>query len=296
MPPMRRKSLLLTGLILFTVWTRAETPMEAARAMVDAEKKFYQTGQKQGTRAAFLGFLADDGIVFRPGPVNGKEAWEKRPETGFDLVWEPTLAVIARSSDFGYDTGPAKWRANKKEKEFSGYGHFISIWKKQKDGSWKVALDCGIENPKPAGRPDPLETGTNSSSRTAPDLETGRKNLRETEEKLYDEARNDATQSTLFVAADQIRTYRDSHFPAEGKEAGRSLLGDGRGQTSFEAMGGDMSGSADLAYAYGKYSNVRDKETEQGHYLHIWQTDPAGAWKLVLDWQQPLPREKPPTK
>jgi hypothetical protein len=61
-------------------------------------------------------------------------------------------------------------------------------------------------------------------------------------------------------------------------------------------MGGDMSGSADLAYAYGKYSSVRDKETEQGHYLHIWQTDPAGAWKLVLDWQQPLPREKPPTK
>lgn len=148
---MRRKSLLLTGLILFSVWARAETPMEAARAMVDAEKKFYQAGQKQGTRPAFLAFLADDGIVFRPGPVNGKEAWEKRPETGFDLVWEPTLAVIARSRDFGYDTGPAKWRANKKEKEFSGYGHFISIWKKQKDGSWKVALDCGIENLKPRG-------------------------------------------------------------------------------------------------------------------------------------------------
>jgi hypothetical protein len=53
-----------------------------------------------------------------------------------------------------------------------------------------------------------------------------------------------------------------------------------------------MSRSADLAYAYGKYSKVRDKRTGQGHYFQIWQTDPAGSWKLVLDWQQPLPEKK----
>jgi ketosteroid isomerase-like protein len=58
-------------------------------------------------------------------------------------------------------------------------------------------------------------------------------------------------------------------------------------------LGGDTSSSADLAYAYGKYSDIGEKAPEQGHYLHIWQTDRAGAWKLVLDWQQPLPNEKP---
>jgi ketosteroid isomerase-like protein len=51
-----------------------------------------------------------------------------------------------------------------------------------------------------------------------------------------------------------------------------------------------VSSSADLAYAYGKYSSVRANGTEQGHYLHIWQTDATGGWKLVLDWQQPLPK------
>jgi hypothetical protein len=88
--------------------------------------------------------------------VNGKEVWEKRSETGLDLIWEPTFAAIARSADFGYTTGPAKWKANKKEEKFLGYGQFISIWKKQKDGSWKVALDCGIENPEPTGKPETL--------------------------------------------------------------------------------------------------------------------------------------------
>src|SRR4051812_3029105 len=56
----------------------AETPAEAVRALVDAERNFSQAGQEKGTRAAFLEFLADDAIVFRPGPVNGKEVWSKR--------------------------------------------------------------------------------------------------------------------------------------------------------------------------------------------------------------------------
>lgn len=57
-------------------------------------------------------------------------------------------------------------------------------------------------------------------------------------------------------------------------------------------LGGEMSGSADLSYTYGKYSNVRRKGTEEGHYFQIWQTDDSGAWKLVLDWAQPVPEKK----
>lgn len=159
-------------------------PLEAARAMVDAERKFYQTGQEQGTRAAFLAFLADDGIVFRPGPLNGKEVWGKRPETGFDLVWEPTFAAMSRSADFGYDTGPAKWRANKKEEKFSGHGQFVSIWKKQTDGSWKVALDLGVENAEPTGKPETLRTIVPGEPKGPVNFETAEKGRLETQQNL----------------------------------------------------------------------------------------------------------------
>jgi ketosteroid isomerase-like protein len=290
---MRRSSLSLLYFLLTCIVARAETPAEAVRAMVDAEKKFYQTGQEQGTRAAFLAFLADDAIVFQPGPVNGKEAWSKRTENGLDLIWEPTFAAIARSGDFGYDTGPAKWRANKKDEKFLGHGQFVSIWKKQKDGSWKVALDCGIENPEPANKPGPLRTvAPDDRAKVAGDLETARKNLRAAQQKFADAAKADLCAAALAVAADEARVYRDSHFPSVGKDAARSLLNETGGKLSFELLGGDMSQSADLAYAYGKYSSVRDKGTEQGHYLQIWQADAAGAWKLVLDWQQALPVPK----
>src|SRR5438067_9621181 len=205
---MRERSFLfLAGLVLAIQTVGAETALDSVRAMVDAEKKFYQTGQEQGTRAAFLAFLADDGIIFRPGPVNGKESWSKRQETGLDLVWEPRFAVMARSADFGYDTGPSKWRTSKKQQKFSGHGHFVSIWKKQKDGAWKVALDCGIENSESDVKPSlRLVTLKNAAKGT---LES----LQQTQDAFVVTARLDFTKAFRQFGADEIRLYRDGSFP-----------------------------------------------------------------------------------
>ena len=271
---------------------RAETPAEAVQTMVEAEKKFYETGQQKGTRGAFLEFLAEDGIIFRPGPLNGRESWEKRPETGFDLVWEPTFAVIARSADFGYDSGPAKWRANKKEEKFTGHGHFISVWKKQKNGSWKVALDVGIENPEPSGKPETLRTIVPADLKAPADLNAAQINRLDAQQKFTQAAKTDSAMATLKFAGDDLRVYRDGYAPSVGKEAARILLDATAGRMTFEMLGADMSRSADLSYTYGRYTKVRPKGPEQGHYFQIWQTDNNGAWKLVLDWAQPMPAKK----
>ena len=252
--------------------------------MVDAEKKFYQTGQEQGTRAAFLAFLADDAIVFRPGPVNGKEVWSKRQETGLDLVWEPTFAVMARSGDFGFDTGPSKWRGKKSDPKFTGFGHFVSVWKKQKDGLWKVALDCGIEDTKSDVKP-PLKLVA-LKDRGQGTLES----LQQTQNAFIAMAGLDFTKAFRQFGSDDVRVYRDGSFPTVGKKAGVELLGSEQAGVTMEVMKTDMSSSADLAYHYGKYSDMRPAKPARGHFFQVWQTDDAGAWKLVLDWQQPLPK------
>lgn len=100
----------------------------------------------------------------------------------------------------------------------------------------------------------------------------------------------------LEVAAEELRVYRDGSLPAIGKSAAAALLGAKGGKISFEQMGGDMSRTADLAYSYGKYNLQHSEGAEAGHFFQIWQTDPAGAWKLAVDWQQPLPKEKPAAK
>jgi ketosteroid isomerase-like protein len=291
----RRSSLALLFCLLagpFVVRAAEPSPADAARVMVDSEKKFYRTAEESGTRVAFLTFLADDGIVFRPGPVNGKEVWTKRPATGLDLVWEPTFAAIARSGDFGYTTGPAKWRASKQEEKFLGYGQFISIWKKQKDGSWKVALDCGIENQEPTGTPAALRVFVPDDSQPVKTADARHKALPlpEAHAKFVAAAKTNSTDAVLEAAAEELRVYREGNLPAIGKSAAAALLGAKGGKVSFEQMGGDMSRTADLAYSYGKYNLQRSEGSKAGHFFQIWQTDPTGMWKLVVDWQQPLPK------
>ena len=275
----------LIAFLAAIVTVRAEPPAEAIRAMVDAERKFYQTGQEKGTRAAFLEFLADDGIVFRPGPVNGKEVWSKRSETGLDLVWEPNFAAIARSGDFGYDSGPSKWRANKTEKKFTGFGHFVSIWKKQKDGSWKVALDCGIENNGSDTKPPLKLVVPNNPTKGEP------QSFQDTQVAFIAMANLDFTKAFRRFGSEEVRVYRNGSFPTIGQKDGLELLGSEPAGIAMEVMKTDMSSSADLAYMYGSYSDARTQPAAAGNFLQVWQTDATGAWKLVLDWQQPLPKQ-----
>jgi ketosteroid isomerase-like protein len=272
----------LVALAVATPPIHGESPAEAVQALVNAEKKFAQTAQEKGTRAAFLEFLAPDSIVFAPGPVNGQETWSKRHETGRDLVWQPSFAVIARSGDFGYDSGPAKWRP-KKEGEFTGYGHFISIWKKQADGSWKVALDTGIENTKSDVIP-PLKMVT-PTERGPGTLEA----LQKAQNDFAAKAKLDFPKAFQQFGSDEVRLYRNGSFPTIGKKAAAELLGTEQAGVAMEVMKTDMSSSADLAYSYGICSDARKPPPAASVFLQVWQTDKTGAWKIVLDWQQPTP-------
>lgn len=264
---------------------RAESPADAVQALVNAERKFAQTAQEKGTRAAFVEFLAPDSIVFAPGPVSGQETWSKRQETGRDLVWQPTFAVIARSGDFGYDTGPAKWRP-KKEGAFTGYGHFISIWKKQANGSWKVALDTGIENTKSDIIP-PLKMVTPKGGGQGT-LET----LQKAQNDFATTAKLDFTKAFRQFGGEEVRLYRNGSFPTIGTKAAAEVLGPEQAGVAMEVTKIDMSSSGDLAYSYGTCSDTRKQPAAAGVFLQVWQTDKAGAWKLVLDWQQSMPAPK----
>jgi ketosteroid isomerase-like protein len=64
------------------------------------------------------------------------------------LTWTPVGADISASGDLGYTYGTFEFRSKDKDgKPIIEHGKYTSIWKKQKDGSWKVALDMGNASP-----------------------------------------------------------------------------------------------------------------------------------------------------
>jgi ketosteroid isomerase-like protein len=67
------------------------------------------------------------------------------------LIWTPVGADISASGDLGYTYGNYEFHSKDKDgKAAVEYGKYTSIWKLQKDGSWKVVLDMG--NASPAGK------------------------------------------------------------------------------------------------------------------------------------------------
>jgi uncharacterized protein (TIGR02246 family) len=64
------------------------------------------------------------------------------------LRWEPTFAAVSRSGDLGYTTGKSKRRSLDTDGQMTERdGRYLTIWRKQQDGSWKVEIDVGNSGP-----------------------------------------------------------------------------------------------------------------------------------------------------
>ncbi|MEP6809894.1 MAG: nuclear transport factor 2 family protein [Chthoniobacterales bacterium] len=285
--------LLLPVLFLAALVARAENcdPSKTAQEMMENETRFVALGQEQGARAASLAYLADDAIMFEPGPVNAKKTWLARPEGGLSLQWKPTFAAMARSCDLGFTTGPAEWRKHREDEKPLGYGEYISIWKKQKDGAWKVEVDVGGAVPSAQKNEDTVAISLSNEAAPLVTEATAQKKLRAAEKWFLDAAKTDSTSALVGASSEDIRVHREGVFPATGRQPAALMLSVRRGKLKQEQSGGAMSAACDLAYRYGKYTLELSQKTERGYYLQIWQTDNTGAWKLLIDYESPLAPE-----
>ena len=141
----------LLAVLIFTGCCRQ--PKGDRTALIATDKAFSQMSVDKGLNAAFIFYAADSVVKVRDGnfPINGKalmaKAYQSRPDAGMILRWKPVIADVGRSDDLGYTFGD--WELYIKAKDTTLYGNYISIWKKQSDGSWKYVLDAGSNTPKP---------------------------------------------------------------------------------------------------------------------------------------------------
>ena len=73
---------------------------------------------------------------------------------GFALTWNPSRAEVSACGDMAYTLGTYLLTSN----DAAGIprpvaGKYVTLWKKQADGSWKVIVDAPSENEAPAARP-----------------------------------------------------------------------------------------------------------------------------------------------
>ena len=124
--------------------------------LLKADRDFSNLSLEKGSVEAFYSYMADDGIVLpkKGHPVNKDKYWEiiyqeKAAEVKTTLTWEPIMADVSESTDIGYTHGKYELKTTDSTgAKNTTYGYYITIWKKQADGSWKFVFDTGNELPK----------------------------------------------------------------------------------------------------------------------------------------------------
>jgi ketosteroid isomerase-like protein len=124
--------------------------------LFDLEARFAKDVAQHGG-AAFADWFAEDGVALNNGqaPLVGKVAIVKSANWSpkdYQLTWTPTDAVMGPSGDMGYTWGHYEGHSRDANgNPVTTSGRYMSIWRKQPDGNWKVVLDAGSNEPAAAG-------------------------------------------------------------------------------------------------------------------------------------------------
>jgi len=258
---MKLSLLLALPLLLCAFQATNTTRDKALESLANAERAFAATSVKKGFHQAFVEHLAEDGIVFAPTPTNGKKLHAEAPESNAVLNWYPAYADISASLDWGYTTGPYEFKANPEDAKPAGAGFYLSVWKKQPDGQWKVAVDMGN-----SFSPELIKKETYQ-----PTAATKAKTIKGSETDLL---AKDAQKVQPYF--DETLIYRHGEYPIKYKDG----IIEPAANVTYTNLGHDISPAADMAYTYGSYKQPTAKGEETGHYLKVWKML-DGQWKLV---------------
>ena len=194
----------------------------ALSAMLAEEVAFGQRSLADGTRTAFLAYLADDSIVFQPEPADGKTVQMESQDNG-TLTWEPAFAEISADGTLGYTTGPWTYQGGEGAGQVRIHGHYISIWQIQADGAWKVILDIGNTYPDPFPTGGPVEKRPAGKPHDGTDPAAARQQLLTLDRALSDAP--DRIDSLLSATDPDVRMYRNGERPARGPGASAPSTG-----------------------------------------------------------------------
>ena len=257
---------LLSAAPFFTLCAKAdEEPV--AQVVAQTERAFSARCAEIGIRDSFLEYFGAGAIHFDPEPrLAGPDLERGQNSAKVRLTWEPKIVRVANTSQLAVSTGPYVLQtANNKS-----YGYYLSIWKRQTDGGWKVAADIGVSAPIATGLADDFQ-----SYQDAPD-QGGPPDLLSYEREQFNQV-IDLDNVYRSVASPETVFERDNQLPQTGRpEYEVFLYRQKTKRAKLSQTGGDLSGN--LGFTYGTQS---DEKSTVG-YLRVWVLRDS-RWSLMFD-------------
>ncbi len=129
------------------------------KSLLDRDAAWSKTVKDAGAFASYFGegatWFPPDGPMVQ-GAANIKDFATNLVATpGFSVSWKAADADVSSSGDMGYTYGAVEMTMQSPEgKPLAIRGKYVTVWKKQASGEWKVVADIFNANgpPTPAGQ------------------------------------------------------------------------------------------------------------------------------------------------
>ncbi|RTL60164.1 MAG: hypothetical protein EKK37_04800 [Sphingobacteriales bacterium] len=123
--------------------------------LMNIDREFAAYSRDSGMKKAYLEFLDEEVVMLRPNhkPLVGTYALDfvsQLNDKENEVSWEVKDGLVSSSNDLGFTYG-IYTVINKKTKDTLQQGTYGMVWKKNKEGMWKVAFDngnSGLDNEK----------------------------------------------------------------------------------------------------------------------------------------------------
>lgn len=286
-----QRALLLAFIAIFRASVAAQASADLG-PLEETERAFSRMAAAEGAKAAFLSFLSDDSVVFRPDRVNGKEFWKSQPDnSSYLLVRRATFADIAASGMLGYTTGDWAVHPNGKPDSASRFGQYATIWEKRLDGKFHATVDLSIEH-------DLFVKGDVKKIKFKPKLS---RDINKRGWSVADASMNFMRSGMTYTgvsgayekfAAPDIRVLLSGLPPITGRKNAMTAMRDYRWVEFPKKVA--LLQAADMAYNWNPCQFINSGEgIVTGNCLQIWKLRDK-KWWIVLSVFAPLTNEKPP--
>jgi ketosteroid isomerase-like protein len=135
-----------------------EIDVDAERnALMSADRAWFEAYSGSDSPAdAFIEQLVDNASLLPPDAplAQGKEAirvviMELEAMPGFSITWGPDAADVGSGGDLGFTVGSYEMKMDGPEGPMRIDGKYITVWRKQLDGTWRVTADMFNANGPP---------------------------------------------------------------------------------------------------------------------------------------------------
>ncbi len=257
---------------------------EKVGGLITADRNAAIIAKAQGPHAAFSSIIDKTSTFYVPSAVNALNYLNNRPNIPDVLNWEPNFALVSKSLEFGVTSGSMEFQ---KVGAIKRYGQYLTIWKRDKKGVWKVDLRAEVENyGKQTAKDLKFQEPDDSwylKHRSQVRLKQREDIVQSTDQLFSAIAKRDTESAYREFMAEEVRFYYPWQNEIEGKNNVINFIKKQRIDIVTEPLKVGRAYSGEYAYSQGTATIHSKDKAVKFNYLRVWELKDDYQWRVILE-------------